>query len=192
MLKMTVALTTFGIALAAGLALDLFIPALVPSAQADSFNAKLGLWEITTTSTSSGTLIPPDVLAKMKPEIRAQMEATMKSRAGKPRTHSTRECLTKEDLDQNLIIKQEEEEADDEAEVGDSQCKTTVVSKSSSKLILERACTGSHPSTSRSSFEAKNPEALVGSVDMVRPGSGKVHVDIKGRWLGTSCAGIED
>jgi hypothetical protein len=34
---------------------------------------------------------------------------------------------------------------------------------------------------------------MVVSMDMVQGGSaGKVHVDIKGRWLGASCAGIKD
>jgi hypothetical protein len=33
----------------------------------------------------------------------------------------------------------------------------------------------------------------VASIDMVHAGaSGKVHIDLKGRWLGASCAGIKD
>ncbi|MBH0203452.1 MAG: DUF3617 domain-containing protein [Nitrospira sp.] len=185
MLKMTVVLTTFGITLAAGLAL--VIPELVPSAQADSFNAKLSAWELTTTSTSSGTLVPPDVLAKMKPETRAQLEATMKSRAGKPQTHSTRECLTKEDLDQKRLIK-EEEESDEEG----APCTTKVLTKSSSRLVLDRTCPPPHPVTAHFTFEAKTPESITGTVDYTRPGSGKVHADIKGRWIGASCEGIEE
>ncbi len=41
-------------------------------------------------------------------------------------------------------------------------------------------------------LEAKTPETIVGSIDLTRAGSGKVHVDIKGRWLGASCAEIKD
>lgn len=47
-------------------------------------------------------------------------------------------------------------------------------------------------STSQMTMEAKTPETIIGSIDMTRAGSGKVHVDIKGRWLGASCAEIKD
>jgi hypothetical protein len=164
-----------------------FSPMMPLDALADSFNAKLGAWDISTTTQSTGTLVPPDLLAKMPPERRAQFEASMKARSGKPQTFSTQECLTKEDLDQNRIIEQEEEEEEDGV-----QCKTTVVSKSSSKLVLERTCPAPHPFTSHSTFEAKSPETLVGSVDITRPGSGKIHVDIKGRWVGASCENINE
>ncbi len=41
-------------------------------------------------------------------------------------------------------------------------------------------------------IEAETPESIVGSIDIVQSGGGKVHGNIKGRWLGASCAGIKD
>lgn len=168
-----------------GLLPNPFLSTFTPAALADSLNAKLGAWEMTSTSTTSGTLIPPDTLAQMPPERRAQVEAAMKARSGKPHSFTTKECLTKEDLDLNRILKDEDE---DEG----LQCTTKVMSKSSSKLVMERTCPAPRASTTHSSFEAKSPDTIAGSIDMIRAGAGKVHVDIKGRWLGASCAGIKD
>ncbi|MCS6295404.1 MAG: DUF3617 domain-containing protein [Nitrospira sp.] len=153
-------------------------------ALAESFNAKPGAWEMTYTGLSSGMMMPPEVLAKMPPEQRARIEQSMHARSATPGTHATKSCITKEDLDQNRIIK---EEAEDEP-----GCTTKVLSKSSSKMVLERACPSPRAYTSRMAMEAKTPETLVASIDMDRAGSGKTHIDIKGRWLGTSCAGIAD
>lgn len=162
-----------------------FLPTIIPDVFADSFNAKLGAWEMTSTSTTSGTLIPPDVLAQMPPERRAQVETSMKARSGKPHSFTTKECFTKEDLDHNRILKDEDEEEG-------LQCTTKVTSKSSSKLVMERTCPAPHASTTHSSFEAKSPDTIAGTIDVTRAGTGKVHVDIKGRWLGASCAGIKN
>lgn len=140
---------------------------------------------MTNTGLSTGTMIPPDVLAKMPPEQRARIEQSMPALSGKPGTHATKSCITKEDLDQNRIIKEEEEE-------DESGCATKVVSKSSSKMVLERSCPPPHASTSRLAMETKTSETLVASIDIDRVGSGKMHIDIKGRWLGASCAGIAD
>ncbi|MBS0170218.1 MAG: DUF3617 domain-containing protein [Nitrospira sp.] len=154
------------------------------AAQAESFNAKPGAWEMTFTTQSSGSLIPPDALAKMPPEQRARVEQSMQARAGKPRIHSVKSCVTKEDLDQDRIIK----DSDDD----EPGCKTSVVSKSAAKLVLERTCPPPHASTSQVRVEAQTPESLVGSMDTDRPQAGKVHLDFKGRWIGASCAGLAE
>ena len=177
-------LAQFVCLLALGLLTNLPLLWPTPKAQAESFNAKPGAWEMTFTGLSTGTMIPPDVLAKMPPEQRARIEQSMNTRSGKPATHSSKTCVTKEDLDQNRIIKEE-----DEDEPG---CATKVVSKSSRKMILERSCPSPRPSTSRITMEAKTPETLAATIDMDRTGSGTVHIEIQGRWLGTSCAGIAD
>ena len=41
---------------------------------ATTLNVRLGAWETTTAITASGSLIPPEKLAKMTPQRRAQME----------------------------------------------------------------------------------------------------------------------
>ena len=178
-------LARFVCLLALGLLTNLPLLWPTPKAQAESFNAKPGAWEMTFSGLSTGTMIPPDVLAKMPPEQRARIEQSMQARSGKPGSRSTKSCITKEDLDQNRIIKEEE----DEDEPG---CATKVVSKSPRKMVLERSCPSPRPSISRMTMEAKTPETLAATIDMDRAGSGTVHIDIQGRWLGTSCAGNAD
>lgn len=162
------------------------IPGRLASAYAESFSAKTGAWEMTHTTLSTGTLIPPDVLAKMPPDRRKQFEESMKARSGKPRTFSTKECITKEDLDQNRMIKDNEDEEEG------VQCTTNVTLKTVGKLIMDRTCPAPRSSMSHITFEAPTPATITGIIDITRPGSGKVHVDIKGRWLSASCAGIKD
>ena len=80
------------------------IPGMATSALAESFNAKPGAWEMSITTLTAGTLIPPDVLAKMPPEQRAKFEQSMQARSGKPMTHTSKGCVTQEDLDQDRIL----------------------------------------------------------------------------------------
>lgn len=102
----------------------------------------------------------------------------------KQMTHASKECVTQQDLGHNCMIKEERED-------GGLQCKTQVISKSSSKLVTERACPAPRASISQMAMEAKIHESIVGSIDMTGAGSGKVHVDIQGRWLSARCAEIK-
>ncbi len=168
-----------------GLILNSLLPGMESGAQADSFNAKPGAWEMTHTGLSSGMPVPSDVLAKMAPEQRANFERAMQARTGKAGSRAITSCVTKEDLDQNRIIKGEE--AEDQ-----SECATKVLSKSAGKLVIERSCPPPRASVTHMTMEAQTPETIVANIDMERSGSGTVHIDIKGRWLGASCSGIKD
>ena len=73
----------------------------LPAQDIRPLDAKVGLWESSTTTEMSGRAmpampqIPEAALARMTPEQRAKMEAMMKSRAGgTPMT--TKVCITKE------------------------------------------------------------------------------------------------
>ena len=81
------------------------------------------------------------------------------------------------------------EDEDDDAQVN---CKVKVISKSSSKLVIDRICPGPPVSTGHLTIEAKTPESLVATGDTNLKGSGKAHLDIKGKWLRASCEGIEE
>ena len=168
-----------------GLIPNSFIPRMTSFALADSLDVKPGAWDMSITTLTSGSLIPPNLLAKMPPEQRAKFEQSMQARSGKPMTHNSKECVTQEDLDQDRMLKEPQED-------GELQSTTRVVSRSSRKLVIERTCPAPRASTSQMAMEAKTPETIVDSIDITRAGSGKVHVDIKGRWLGASCAEIKD
>ena len=51
----------------------------------EPLNVKTGLWEVTTTVSTSGQMpIPPDLLAKLTPEQRAKFEQQMSGRSLQP------------------------------------------------------------------------------------------------------------
>ncbi|MBX3234921.1 MAG: DUF3617 domain-containing protein [Nitrospiraceae bacterium] len=153
------------------------------SAMADSFNLKPGAWEITTLVERSGPPVAPDILSKLPPEQRARMEQAAKARAGNSKTLVSKECITKEELDQDRLFAG----ADD----GDgAPCPTKVITRSSNKLEIERSCPAPAESVSHLLLQAPSPDSLIGRFDTTRRGQ-KVHSEMKGRWLGASCAGIE-
>lgn len=171
-----------------GLILVLCIPAVALDARAESLNVKPGVWEMTVIAVASGMKLSPETAANMPPAQRVQMEQMMKAREGKPHTMTVPSCVTKEDVLQDRIIKEMEDE-DDDAEVN---CKIKVISKSSSKLVIDQICPGPPASTGHLTIEAKTPESLVATGDRNLKGSGKAHLDIKGKWLRASCEGIEE
>ena len=168
-----------------GLAPHPFISGLAPDALAESLNVKPGAWEMTHMTRMTEMPIPPSVISRMPPERRAPLEQSMRAYATRPKTRVFKDCLTRKDLNQNRLIKEEREE-------NAPQCTMKVISKSSNKLAIERSCPAPHATTSQITMEAKTPESLDGSIDEVHTGSDKVHVDIKGRWLSASCAEITD
>ena len=148
---------------------------------ADSFNAKPGAWKMSVTTVTTGNPIPADALAQLTPEKRAELDASMKAREGKPDSHTFQTCVTQKDLDQNSMIRSD----------GDSKCTRKVVSKSSTKIVIEQSCPAPRASTGKASIEAKTPEMLLAIIDTVQGSSGKIHVDMKGRWIAASCEGIQ-
>ena len=161
-------------------ALDDLLPARTMDAHAESFNIKPGAWEIAI----SGMHAPSELSTKMTPAQRAQMEQMMKAREGKP--HPS--CLTKEDLSQDRIIKEMEDEDEDPA----VQCKVKVLSKSSTKLVLDQLCPGPPSSTTHFTIEAKTTESIMAIGDRSEMGSGKQRITIKGKWLGPTCDGLDE
>lgn len=149
---------------------------------AAGLNTKTGAWEMTTTTTRSGMLIPAEALAKMSAEQRARIEATMKARAGQNKTHVHQHCVTQADLDQNRMLESDE----------DAKCSRKVISSSASKLVMERQCPAPHASKVRMTMESTSPDKIVASIDVTQGSNGKMHMDIKGRWLSASCAGIKN
>jgi hypothetical protein len=182
MTKTTWTIGFFVLTMVLGLIPGPFIPSMSRCAFADSFNIKTGAWELTLTSVTTGMLVPPEMLEKMPSERRAKLEEAMQARSGQPKTRVHQKCITQTDLDENNFIKGEGE--------GETQCASKAVSKSPSKLVIERTCPAPHAATIQISVEAKTPKSIVGSIDGAI-GAGKIHTDVKGHWLGTSCDEIK-
>ena len=150
-------------------------------AQATTINIKTGAWESTTTSTTTGMMISPDMLSKLPPERRAAMEQAMRARSGQPHTHTRKYCVTQKDLDEDQYLKEDR----------NSKCSRKVLSKSSTKVELTTTCgTAPNTMTMHVTAEATNPENVVVIGDGQVQGGGKSHIEGRSHWLGASCAGI--
>jgi len=161
----------------------LLLSALPLTASADSFNIRTGAWEVTTSTAMSGMLIPADALAKMPPDQRAKIEAMMSARAGKVDTRTMRSCVTPEDLARGQLMDKEMERKD---------CTRKVIAKTARHFEYEEVCPAPEPSTTHARFDAPSAETYLANVDMTR-GEGKLHVDIRGRWLAAICKnGVDD
>jgi hypothetical protein len=151
-------------------------------AAAEPLNVKPGAWHITVVTTTTGNPIPPQTLAKLTPDERARVEESMKARAGKPNTETFNSCMTKADLDRDRLFSSE----------SDGNCARKILSRSATKLMIEQTCSAPQALTGRTTLEAKSPETIAAVIDTVQTGAtGKIHVDLKGRWLAESCEGIE-
>jgi len=158
-------------------------PLLSPScAVAETFNMKTGAWELTYTSMTTGMLLPPELLERLPPERRAKVEESMKARSGQPKTRVHKGCITQKDLDENRFLKADGDE--------NTECVVKVLSKSSTKLVMERTCPAPHDATFKITIDVKTPESVVGLIDGSM-GTGTIHTDVKAHWLGASCDQIK-
>lgn len=142
-----------------------------------SLHVKTGAWETTTTTSMGQASIPTETLAKMPPEMRKMMQAQMQA-VQKP--HIDKSCITQEDLNQNKML--------DGPESG--SCTRKIISSSPKKMTMQRICHAPEASNSIVTTEAITTEKVVGTIDITSPKAGKIHIDIKSRWLSSSCAGI--
>ncbi len=116
---------------------------------AQTSRLKPGLWEAASEMNIGdvASMIPPDKLAKMTPEQRAQVEAMMKRSAGNPM--STKLCYTKEQLDKGLNYNMERA----------GTCTSKTISNNGSKQVSEVSCdNGKTKTTGTVSMEAIDPE----------------------------------
>lgn len=147
---------------------------------ADRLNVKTGLWEITASTEMAGMPpLPKEILDKLTPEQRAELEAKVKqSRAEGPHTDTSRECITDRDLDKPFESANSEE------------CTQEVVRTTRTSQEFKLTCTGEYKGEGTFKINAPTPETMTGLLDLsVGEGSSKMTVkaDMKGRWLGPDC-----
>jgi hypothetical protein len=150
-------------------------------------NVRLGLWEITENRDLTGMpampTIPPEVLARMTPEQRAQMEARM---SGGPKTTIRKYCVTKEKLEKDLVFGDER----------NNDCKRTVLSSSSTMTEVKIQCTQKETTSNGTfKFEVLSPDNVKGTVRMVSTtGNGRtmnINLDFVSKYLGSACGDIK-
>jgi Protein of unknown function (DUF3617) len=168
------------------LALALSTAAALPALAADtpSFKVKPGLWQMTTDSERSGTLpIPDATLARMTPEQRARLEASMQQSMA-PRHGVTKECVTQADIDKGF----------EGFAMGGGQCTRTVTERTATVRAGTFSCTGRENSSGSYRFEATSAEAMVGKWDAAVGEGGKtmnMKAAIQGKWLGADCGDVK-
>jgi len=150
-------------------------------------DVKLGLWEASITSQSTGTPpIPEDLLARLTPEQRAKMEAALAARQGRgPQTRVHRSCLTSDDLREMLDL--------DNGNL--AACKRTVIRSSSTEEEVHFECDNGRTKRSGDVHAvALSPESVKGT-SQVSFGDGTHTMDVKfsftSRWLGAACGDLK-
>ncbi len=152
-------------------------------------NIKTGLWEITETHAMTGmppmASIPPEALARMSPEQRAQMEAHMKDTfSGTPKSTTRKDCITKEKLEKDNLF------ADNRQE-----CTRTVLSSSSTATEVKIHCAEKEMTSDGTvKFEALSQESVKGTVRMVMTGHDhtmNMNIDFISKYLGPSCGDVK-
>lgn len=168
------------------LALILLCASSAWAADKVNLNVKLGLWEVTTTSTMSGMPpIPADALAKLSPEQRAQFEQSMKgTMSGTPKTSTRKSCETKEKFDKQTMFNDK-----------DKSCTHTILTSTSTTLETRMHCSmEGTTSDGTMRIDAITPENVKGAVDMNTAGSGqnmKMKMNFTARWLGADCGSVK-
>jgi uncharacterized protein DUF3617 len=149
-------------------------------------DVKLGLWETTlTTETSGMPPIPPEMLAKMTPEQKAKMEAMMKQRQAEgPKTQSIKKCMTKEDLNKTTFMGKD-----------DPQCTKTVITSTSHKLEGKMECTyGGGKQSGTFLVETADSGNVKGETHMVMSGGANTmtaNSHFTSKWLGAACGDVK-
>ncbi len=157
-------------------------------------NAKLGVWEITTTRQMSGLpsasastpSIPADKLAQLPPAQRAQIEAMIKQRSGMggPVTRTTQTCVTQEKLDKAPFSEDR------------PNCKRTIVNSTSKLLEFHEVCTSDDGSqtTADAKYEITGDNSMKGSVKGTSNHAGQsmtMNIDLAGKWVSADCSTIK-
>jgi hypothetical protein len=155
-------------------------------AQTPTLDLKPSLWEITSAGSMTGAPpIPPEVLANMPPEKRAQVQAAMQAamaRASEPQV--ARNCITAEQLQRGLNFD----------ERPNPSCHRTIVSNTSSVLVVHEECAGQRAMVGDFRFTAVDHETMKGDINVV-VGAGTdtttMQRNLRGRWLASDCGDVK-
>ena len=196
----------------------LFLPLACLSGERVNMDVKLGLWEVTSTSTTSGMPeLPPEMKAEMSqsqkrmnesmknmtPEQRAKVEEAMKAltkRQGQPMQHTSQVCMSKEKMEQGDMVSRRE---------GIENCKSVMLQNDSKNMVMKMTCTPSPKSREKGrgmttmsgagevlvKYTMTSSTSMKGAMDMkMDAGEGKFftsHIDMDQHWIGSDCHGIK-
>jgi hypothetical protein len=150
---------------------------------AQSLNVKIGLWEVTTTVTTSEEMpIPAGLLEKLTPGQRARVEERMKARKSEPgKTTIKKQCLTRKHLDDGIPFGRDRK-----------SCTRTVLTSTSTKVDTRVECLGKGFKTSGIfQIEALSTENVKGSMRFSATGGANATNSTStftAKWIGPLCS----
>jgi len=147
-------------------------------------NVRLGLWEVTSTGKASGAPpIPEEALARLPPERRAQILASIQAAASKP--INMRQCMTAEKLAKGFDVGRSERE----------NCQRTVVSSSAREMTVHEECSSEGGKQTVDVHFSFTSDHVTGTVNMVMSRGAQSMTSertIDGHWVSADCGGVKD
>jgi hypothetical protein len=156
----------------------MLLPLLAAAADFTPLSMKPGLWEATMTSKVQ---LPEEMLSKMPPQARAQMESAMAGRGGQPTV--VKSCLTKESLSRAMDFSSDAKKT----------CQYKLVNSSATRPELDVECTSKDGKTiiGKMTFEALSSESGRATMLMTQDGGTKMNMTINTRYLGPDCGDVK-
>jgi hypothetical protein len=157
-------------------------------------NVKEGLWETTLNMAGMAGMpgVPDDVLAKLTPEQRAQMETMMKQRGMSSNGHATvtKSCVTKEKLKNGVAFSDEKRE----------NCAHTIVNSTPTHAEIKLHCEMNKDSANKATVDSTTvidvvgPDSTKGTTHAVTVSNGRTmtsDMTFTSKYLGTDCGDIK-
>jgi Protein of unknown function (DUF3617) len=157
-------------------------------------NVKGGLWETTLNMSGMAGMpgIPDDVLAKLTPEQRAQMEAMMKQRGMSSNGHATvvKSCVTKEKIEKGMAFSDEKRE----------NCTHTIVNSTPTHAEIKLHCEMNKDSANKATVDSTTvidvvgPDSTKGTTHAVTTSNGRnmtSDMTFTSKYLGADCGDIQ-
>jgi Protein of unknown function (DUF3617) len=149
------------------------------AAAQERLDIRTGTWEITATTHMSGTPLSNEMLSKMTPEQRAEVQAAMREEAAKgPQTEVTRECITQQEVERPFAS----------ADLDD--CTQQIVRTTRTTQEARLHCTGEHNGSGLRKVTAPNPQTMTATLELSAgdgPTPFTIRSQMKGRWLAAAC-----
>jgi len=145
----------------------------------DRLDIRTGTWEITATTHMSGTPLSNEMLSKMTPEQRAEVQAAMREEAAKgPQTEVSRECITPEEVERPF------------ASADLENCAQQIVRTTRTAQEARLQCTGEYKGSGLLRVTAPNPQTMTATLELSAgdgPTPFTIKAQMKGRWLAAAC-----
>lgn len=174
-MRSSVSRTALGTGLALAIAATAFASGL-------SLDLAPGLWEFSIAGSASGVpVIPPEAMARMKPEQRVMLQATLLALIAQANTpHTLRMCITPAELRAGF----------DPDRLSYRGCRHSGGAGVTDHLDMRIECTGKEPLDGRLRVTAVNRRTVEGGLELVAghgPDRLSVRQSVHGRWLGRAC-----